>query len=91
MRSPSVLTNCAQPVHGLGFGQSTNSALSAAGGSALLSLVGKNPTYTWVKPTFVLGLVHAFLLFLVSVTSRFVHIIHRTNKDHDKLKVIINS
>ena len=91
MRNPTMLTNCAQPVHRLGFGQASDLALSAASGPALLSPVGKNPTYAYVKPTFVLGLVHAFLLFLVSVTSLFVHIIHRTNKDHDKLKVIINS
>ena len=91
MRNYTLLTNCAQPVYGLRFQQPPATALSAVVTPSVISPVGIYSTYTLVKPTFVLGLVHPFLLFLVSVKGRVVHLIHRTNKDYNKFKIRNNS
>ena len=91
MRKPTVLTNCAQPVYGLGFRSNNGLSLYADTNNQPSLPVYETTVYTPAKPIFVLGFVHAFFVLLVSVTDGFVHIIHRTNKDHNKLKVIINS
>ena len=91
MRKTTVLTSCAQAVYELVAGNNIGVSLYSVAASSQTLPVGKMATYTGFKPTFVLGLVHPFLLFLVSVSDGLIHLIHRTNKDYDKLKVIINS
>ena len=91
MRNATVLTSCAQPVYGLGFRSNNGLGLCADINNQPSQPVYETTAYTPSKPIFVLGFVHAFFVLLVSVTDGFVHIIHRTNKDHSKLKVIINS
>ena len=85
------MRNCAQPVHTVGVQGAFGVSLYAVGWNPKNRPVHFSPTYTGFKPTFVLGLVHYFFNQLVSVRERVVHIIHSTNKDDSKFKMINNS
>lgn len=82
--------NCAQPVHRLGLQRAGVVDLYAATSNQQTSPVYLLLTYASFKPTFILSFMHSFFGLLVSVKLLFIHVIHRTNKDINKFKVIIN-
>ena len=46
-------------------------------------------TYALVTPTFVLGTIHRNVIRFTSVADRLMLCIHSTNKDHDKINLLI--